>query len=272
MTVIRRRFPFRHVVAACGLATIGWVIATVARSPDGPAPLAPAEVPTPPAGGATAPPTTSVEEPAAPVRRAGGPGITAPPEGLPPPERVEPPPPPPPPPATIRERRMMPVTMEDTATVVAGGLRVRLPGVAIVGRDETCRDRDGTIWPCGRRALAGVRAVVRGRAIDCPLPEGVRRGAFVADCRLGEADLAERLVASGWARALDAESPLGEIERQAAARGLGLHAATAPNLVDPFPEPGETPADPTNAPLGGDPIEPRSAAGPSGGPAPATEP
>ncbi len=247
MKPVHRRFPLRHVVAGLGLATIAAIVAMMSTEPSEER-AAPggttAEAPAP-----TPDPATPTEAPAS-VRMVSGPGIMPLPPADGPPVRVAPRPKPAPAPKPIRLRRLMPVTMENTATFSAGDIRVRLPGVAEFAPEETCGDRAGTTWPCGRRALAGVRALVRGRAVDCPLPEGTRHGSFVADCRLGDTDLAERIVGSGWGRALDGESALGEIERRAEAEGRGLHAATVRLAADPFPDPGEIPADRTTAPIG----------------------
>ena len=260
----RRRRPLRHVVAALGLATIGAVAMTVARQDDGSAPPEPRPVPSAssasplpdPARTAARPPSLPVVDASAVPAAAGGvravsaPGITPFPTSETPPIRIAPPKKPEPPPAPIRPRRLMPIVLETTAEFTAGDIRVRLPGVGVVAPDETCRDRAGTEWPCGRRALAGIRALVRGKAVECPLPDKVRRGSFVVDCTIGGADLAERIVASGWARALDRESSLTEAERRAEANGLGLHAAVAPSLADALPMPAELPPDATTAPLG----------------------
>jgi endonuclease YncB( thermonuclease family) len=263
----RRRIPLRHLVAAAALATIAAVIVSVRDEADRdvvPTPTVTGEPPAPsrpappPAVGSSAPaepqapppPATAAGEPP-PVRTVSGPGITPLPPTEAPPERVAPPEKPKPPPPPIVTRRLGLVKMEDTAHFAVGAIRVRLPGVAVTGPEDVCRDRAGTEWPCGRRALAGVRAVVRGKAVDCPLPDKVRRGDFVTDCTLAGADMAERIVASGWARALDREGRLGEAERQAEARGLGLHGAAMPIGVDPFPDPGDLPPDQTTAPLAG---------------------
>lgn len=250
-----RPLPLRHGVAALALAAIGWVVVTVASTPDADPP-APAIPPPPPLPAPAAPPSVegsavavpAVDAPA--VRVIDGPGITPFPIAETPPTRIAPPEKPKPPPPSIRPRRLAPVAMVSTAEFTAGDLRIRLPGVAVTPPGEICRDRAGVEWPCGRRALAGVRALVRGRAVDCPLPEKVRRGDFVVDCSIAGADLAARIVASGWARALDRESGLVEAERAAEAAGLGLHAAAAPSAVDPFPDPGALPPDATTAPIG----------------------
>ena len=266
----RRRLPLRHVVAVAAVAVIAAVMVTVRdeadRDGDDPSsamvaadPLAPPPHPASTAAADSAAPSepqppTPLAAPAAeppPVRTVTGPGITPLPPADTPPYRVAPPEKPKPPAPPIVIRRLGLVKMEDTAHFSVGAIRVRLPGVAVTGADDICRDRAGIEWPCGRRALAGVRAVVRGKAVDCPLPDKVRRGDFVTDCTLAGADMAERIVASGWARALDREGRLGEAERQAEARGLGLHGAAMPIGVDPFPDPGDLPPDHTTAPLAG---------------------
>ena len=255
----RRPLPLRHAVAGLGLAAIGWVVVTVALTPDDDArpPIVPppAEIAEPAPATPTAPSVRSSARPAPDaepptVRAVTAPGITPFPMAETPPTRIAPPEKPKPPPLPVKPRRLAPVAMVSTAEFTAGDIRVRLPGVAVTPPEESCRDRAGVEWPCGRRALAGVRALVRGRAVECPLPEKVRRGDFVVDCTLAGADLAGRIVASGWARALDRESALVETERAAEAKGLGLHAAAAPIAVDPLPHPGDLPPDTTTAPIG----------------------
>jgi endonuclease YncB( thermonuclease family) len=254
----RHPLPLRHGVAALGLAAIGWVVVTVASTPEDEARPSvappPAAMPAPPSVEPSARPTSAGEAPQRPeppaVRAVTAPGITPFPISETPPTRIAPPEKPKPPAPPVKPRRLAPVAMVSTAEFTAGDLRIRLPGVAVTPPEEICRDRAGIEWPCGRRALAGVRALVRGRAVECPLPEKVRRGDFVVDCSIAGADLAARIVASGWARALDRESALAEVERVAEAAGLGLHAAAAPQAVDPFPEPTAPPPDATTAPIG----------------------
>ena len=280
MTFEYRRPPLRHVVtiaAVVVMAAAVWAVwrgdadrddtTTTRPTPEhrasppssGGAAQSGGAAETVPVAAPAPPPPPAAATPGA-VRTVSGPGVAplflgeAPPVRVAPPERPKPPPPP------IVSRRLGLVKMEDTAHFSVGAIRVRLPGVAVTGPQESCSDVGGTSWPCGRRALAGVRAVVRGKAVDCPLPDKVRQGTFVADCTLAGHDMAERIVASGWARALDRDGPLGEAERRAEAKGLGLHGAAQPIGFDPFPDPGDLPADTTTAPLAGGSPEPRPGA------------
>lgn len=302
MTAMRRLVRPRHVVAALALATIVGVVLAVAQPQTPPTSLAnapaaaaprahppaiadaptgttPSRGPSPSSAATPAaapgspadalPPDTVVPAPspaasAQPVRTVTGPGISPPPRSDAPLVRVSPPAKPLPPPAPIVPRRMMPVMMEDPATLVVGRIRVRLPGLETVAADAVCTDPAGQDWPCGRRALAGVRALVRGKVVDCPLPSDARAGRFEVACRVGGVDLAERIVAAGWARPQPGESALAEAERRAEARGLGLHAAVAPLPSDPFPDPGDLPSDRTTAPIDGGAATDTTA--PAGGP------
>jgi endonuclease YncB( thermonuclease family) len=245
MTPTRRRFPFRHVAAGLGLTALVVVALSIDRSSEGSgieAPAAPSEAARP----ATAEGTI---EPAAAIRRITGPGI--PPYGGDGPLlRIAPVEPAPPSSSEIEARRLPPVGMITTATLVAGPIRVHLPGVGEVDPNLVCHDVNGVAWACGRRAVPAIRALVRGRVVVCPMPKGLRRGDVVADCTVGGLDLAERIVASGWAPALDGESRLAEAAARAEARGLGLHATKAPETFDPFPDPDDPPGDATTAPIG----------------------
>ncbi len=184
------------------------------------------------------------------VRIITGPGISPPPVLEGPPERVAPPKPPAEPPAPIVERRLGPVVVESAAEIRAGRLRIRLPGVEAVARDEVCRDAKGEDWACGRRALAAARRLVRLRPVACLVPSDARRGTYDAACTLAGEDLGRQFVAAGWARAT-AGGPLvaAETEAREAGRGVWGAAPVVAALPD-LPAPSDAlPPDLTTAPL-----------------------
>lgn len=190
------------------------------------------------------------------VRVITAPGLTPPPRFETSPQRVEPPSAAPRPAGPIVERRIGPVVVEDAATLVARRLRIRLPGIAVSGAEETCRDTAGVEHPCGRRALAGLRALLRLRPVTCPLPADARAGLYEARCAfLSGGDVGEAFVASGWARAA-ADGPYAAAEAAArtAERGLWgpLPSETEP-AATAIPEAGDfvPPPDVTTAPLPG---------------------
>jgi endonuclease YncB( thermonuclease family) len=192
---------------------------------------------------------------AGPVRIIGGPGISPGPTAATPPERIGPPVAPAAPPAPIVLRRFSPVMIEDAATLAAGRLTFRLPGVAAIGVDEVCRDGNDRVWPCGRRALAAIRGFVRGRAVECPLPKTARSGGFDAICTVGGVDLGLWAIENGWARAVAGDLRAEAAEERAKNAGRGIHAAIVDTATVPV-EPAaaartvpDVPPDRTTAPL-----------------------
>lgn len=87
-------------------------------------------------------------------------------------------------------------------SITAKGYSIVLAGIDPVAPDETC-EANGTSWPCGARARAAFRAMLRGRAVTCTIPPEAERAAIVAPCRVGKVDLGQWLVDNGWARARD---------------------------------------------------------------------
>jgi endonuclease YncB( thermonuclease family) len=99
------------------------------------------------------------------------------------------------------------------------GRTVTIAGTESLPVEETC-EYEGRSWPCGMHARTAFRMWLRGRALDCDLPENP--GASVtAACSLGEQDAATWLVSNGWARAAPGSASAGdEAEARAAGRGI----------------------------------------------------
>jgi endonuclease YncB( thermonuclease family) len=135
------------------------------------------------------------------VRDVTPPGITPAPKVEGPLERIPAPLRPPEPPRWWRF--YLPETT-DAATFVTQGRTIRLSGVVPPPVEETCRNGDGTSWPCGRMALTSLRMFLRGRAVECfyPLVEAMP-GEIVAPCRVGPTDIADWLLTQGWATPSD---------------------------------------------------------------------
>jgi endonuclease YncB( thermonuclease family) len=112
----------------------------------------------------------------------------------------------------------------------AKGYTIVVAGIDPVPLDETC-DSGGKSWPCGVRARAEFRALLRGRAVSCVIPPQADRTAIVAECRVGKRDIATWLVENGWARA-SAKGRFAEIEKKARADGKGIFGP-APNASAP---------------------------------------
>lgn len=118
--------------------------------------------------------------------------------------------------------------------ISAQDLSVTIAGIDPVAAGETCTDH-GTQWPCGARATTAFRALLRGRAVICDIPQEAGSREFTARCRLGKQDLGEWLVANGWARA-DANGPYAQAAQKAQKNGKGIYGH-APDLSGLPPAP-----------------------------------
>lgn len=112
-----------------------------------------------------------------------------------------------------------PVAVE-SAVVESMGRRVAIAGTESVPPDETCV-HEGVAWPCGVSARTAFRLWLRGRALDCAMPDVEDRTLLVASCRLGKRDAGAWLVANGWARAA-AGGPYVKAQISAEATGRGI--------------------------------------------------
>jgi endonuclease YncB( thermonuclease family) len=81
----------------------------------------------------------------------------------------------------------------------AGGLIIRLEGIAVREVGATCINEEGLAWPCGASARAALVKLIRSRAVTCTLPPGGERPEFASRCSVAGTDLATWMVRHGWA-------------------------------------------------------------------------
>lgn len=96
------------------------------------------------------------------------------------------------------ERLYKPIVVA-AGTLKVRGRDIRLAGIAAPDFDERCGE-GAAAWPCGRMARAALRRFIRGRAIECDVPEGAEEIPDRAICRVAGNDIAKWLVARGWAK------------------------------------------------------------------------
>lgn len=97
-----------------------------------------------------------------------------------------------------REGEFSQVVAVDGRTLEAGGLRIRLEGLALSDPGEVCRTLDGRLEACAVRAATQLELITRWRKVTCRYrPETASEA--VGACRIGSSDLAERLVKTGYA-------------------------------------------------------------------------
>lgn len=101
-------------------------------------------------------------------------------------------------------QRFARVIVQDTGTVLAGKIIIRLSGLAPLALDARCEEGAGS-WPCGRAGRSALRRLIRGRTIAC---EGIKRlsdDEVAGRCKVASVSINEWLVRHGWARPLDGQ-------------------------------------------------------------------
>lgn len=89
----------------------------------------------------------------------------------------------------------------DGDTLRIGSTRIRLSGIDAPELDQTCATSAGAEWSCGIEARDFVERLVRGDTLSCQRNGRDRYGRALARCTGKGADIAEAIVAAGWATA-----------------------------------------------------------------------
>ncbi|MFQ5347352.1 MAG: thermonuclease family protein [Rhodothalassiaceae bacterium] len=121
--------------------------------------------------------------------------------------------------------------VEDAATVVVGGQRLRLYGIATPVPGDMCPLR-GTRIDCGHVAATALMDLVAGARVVCETLDETADPPR-ARCLSEGYDLSEGMVYTGWARPLpDAPPALHAAESQAREGRHGLWRGAFPPAVD----------------------------------------
>ncbi|MGN6778964.1 thermonuclease family protein [Rhizobium sp.] len=102
------------------------------------------------------------------------------------------------------------------------GRNVQLTGIVPTDVDRMCTGPSGKDWPCGQAARTAFRMYLRGRSIDCDVPDANWKGTVKGACRYVRVDLSSWLVRFGWA---DPEpgSPLASLVDEAKQKKRGMY-------------------------------------------------
>jgi endonuclease YncB( thermonuclease family) len=118
------------------------------------------------------------------------------------------------------------IRVVDGDTLRLGAFTVRLAGLDAPERGQDCQRADGTRFDCGEAAARHMASLVRRRAVSCDTIGRDRYGRAVGICRAEGTDLAEAMVASGWALAVPegsrGQARYGMAEAQARSGRQGL--------------------------------------------------
>jgi len=130
----------------------------------------------------------------------------------------------------VREARMQ--RLFNPLVVSADTIKVRDREIALADIDAPSFDarcgEGASAWPCGRMARAALRRFIRGRAIECEVPEGADAIPEAARCEVAGEDIAAWLVAQGWAK--NTAQSYADAESAARDARLGLWGSARPDV------------------------------------------
>jgi len=89
----------------------------------------------------------------------------------------------------------------DGDTIDIRGTRIRFNGIDAPESQQSCRDRSGDYYACGRRAAFALADKIDAQTLSCQVQDHDKYGRSVATCALGSVDLNGWMVSSGWALA-----------------------------------------------------------------------
>ncbi|MGY5777756.1 hypothetical protein [Rhizobium sp. LEGMi135b] len=111
---------------------------------------------------------------------------------------------------------------DQAGILTISGRSVQLSGIVPTDVDRMCTGPSGKDWPCGQAARTAFRMYLRGRSIDCDVPDSNWKGTVKGACRYVRVDLSAWLVRFGWA---DPEpgSPLASLVDEAKQKKRGMY-------------------------------------------------
>ena len=115
------------------------------------------------------------------------------------------------------------VQVVDGDSLRRGETDIRLYGIDAPEYRQSCRDKHGTEYSCGKQSANALRGLVKGQEVSCSSVETDRYGRAVAVCKVGDFDINGEMVRLGWAVAYSRHSTTylrAETEAKKAKRGI----------------------------------------------------
>lgn len=108
-------------------------------------------------------------------------------------------------------------------TLQIQGRYFKLYGIDAPEANQTCADKTGRSYNCGRQAALWLKGWIGDNPLDCRIMQQDKKGNMVGTCALGEYDLGAALVNAGWAVAYTKYTDIYvPYEQQAQLNGNGL--------------------------------------------------
>jgi endonuclease YncB( thermonuclease family) len=92
-----------------------------------------------------------------------------------------------------------PVRVIDGDSFWRGEAEIRLSGIDAPEYRQTCKNKAGQDWNCGREAARALKQMIAGRDVACEIRDTDRYERLVAVCKVGTLDLNGAMIRDGWA-------------------------------------------------------------------------
>ena len=89
----------------------------------------------------------------------------------------------------------------DGDTIEIAGERIRLHGIDAPESKQTCADKTGREWGCGRMATQALKDAINDQEVVCKGDKRDRYKRLLAVCYVGKINLNAKMVGNGWALA-----------------------------------------------------------------------
>ena len=89
------------------------------------------------------------------------------------------------------------VRVDMNGLIYADGRNLSLYATVLIARNRICTSPEGARWACGQRALMALRNLLEGKSIACRFKQ--MADVLKAACSVGDSDIAQFLLAEGWA-------------------------------------------------------------------------
>jgi endonuclease YncB( thermonuclease family) len=112
-----------------------------------------------------------------------------------------------------------PVKVIDGDSFWRGESEIRLYGIDAPEYRQTCKDKAGLEWPCGRDSMRALKRIIAGRDVACEIRDTDRYERLVAVCKSGAIDINRAMIRDGWAVSF---GDYGSVEAEARKAGRGI--------------------------------------------------
>lgn len=91
------------------------------------------------------------------------------------------------------------VKVTDGDSLVIQGRRIRLQGIDAPEYNQTCGDKKGFDYPCGKKALEFMRRLVKGKNVSCKKIATDIYKRDLSECFANGENINLKMLANGWA-------------------------------------------------------------------------